>query len=101
MTMSNVMMKLIKTATPSTLTPLRHRKSLISTFKPIPDQNEVYSDCYARLFINFYAFNTNGNRGVACGLGNIQKIRNGEPLGGYAIDDFTVIDDDSNDDFLA
>lgn len=71
--------------------------------QPILDQNKVYSGCYARVSINFYAFNTNGNRGVACGLGNIQKIRDGEPLGGHASasDDFTVIDDDSSDDFLA
>jgi hypothetical protein len=32
--------------------------------------------------VNFYAFNSNGNRGVACGLNNIQKLRDGEPLGG-------------------
>ena len=41
----------------------------------------MYSGCYARVSLSFYAFNTNGNKGVACGLGNIQKIRDGEPLG--------------------
>lgn len=50
--------------------------------QPILDQAEVYSGCYARVSVNFYAFNTNGNRGVACGLGNIQKLRDGEALGG-------------------
>ena len=50
--------------------------------KPILDRNEVYSGCYARVSLNFYAFNSNGNKGVACGLGNIQKIRDGERLGG-------------------
>lgn len=71
--------------------------------QPIHDRDEVYSGCYARVSINFYAFNTNGNRGIACGLGNIQKIRDGEPLGGHASasDDFTAIDDSSDDDFLA
>lgn len=71
--------------------------------QPILDQTEVYSGCYARVSISFYAFNTNGNRGVACGLGNIQKIRDGEPLGGHssASDDFTVIGDQSEPDFLA
>ena len=46
------------------------------------------------------AFNSNGNKGIACGLGNIQKIRDGEPLGGRsnAADDFTSLEDD---DFLA
>lgn len=71
--------------------------------QPILDQTEVYSGCYARVSISFYAFNTNGNRGVACGLGNIQQIRDGEPLGGHssASDDFTAINDQSENDFLA
>lgn len=71
--------------------------------QPILDQTEVYSGCYARVSISFYAFNTNRNRGVACGLGNIQKIRDGEPLGGHssASDDFTAINDQSENDFLA
>lgn len=54
-----------------------------SNVAPILDRSEVYSGCYARVSINFYVFNTNGNRGVACGLGNIQKTRDGEPLGGH------------------
>ncbi|HCG2965529.1 DUF2815 family protein [Corynebacterium striatum] len=53
--------------------------------QPILDATEVYSGCYARVSISFYAFNTNGNRGIACGLGNIQKLREGEPLGGNRI----------------
>ena len=48
----------------------------------IMDKSEVYSGCYGRASINFYAFNANGNRGIACGLNNLQKIRDGEPLGG-------------------
>lgn len=58
---------------------------------PILDRAEVYSGCYARVSLSFYAFNTNGNKGIACGLGNIQKVRDGEPLGGghvSAADDF-------------
>ena len=68
--------------------------------QPILDRNEVYSGCYARVSINFYAFNSNGNRGIACGLGNIQKVRDGEPLGGKssAADDFAT---DLDDDFLS
>lgn len=68
--------------------------------KPILDRDEVYSGCYARVSLSFYAFNSNGNKGVACGLGNIQKIRDGEPLGGRtsAADDFKTED---TDDFLA
>jgi hypothetical protein len=68
--------------------------------KPILDRDEVYSGCYGRVSLNFYAFNSNGNKGVACGLGNIQKIKDGEPLGNRssASDDFTSFEDD---DFLA
>ena len=66
----------------------------------ILDRGEVYSGCYARVSINFYAFNSNGNRGIACGLGNIQKVRDGEPLGGKssAAADFAT---DLDDDFLS
>ena len=35
---------------------------------PILDRSEVYSGVYARVSINFYAFNSNGNKGIACGL---------------------------------
>ena len=68
--------------------------------KPILDRDEVYSGCYARVSLNFYAFNSNGNKGIACGLGNIQKIKDGEPLGGRssATDDFSTEEDD---DFLS
>lgn len=68
--------------------------------EPILDRSEVYSGVYARVSINFYAFNSNGNKGIACGLGNIQKIRDGEPLGGRtnAADDFAS---DVDDDFLS
>jgi hypothetical protein len=64
---------------------------------PILERSEIYSGVYARVSINLYAFNSNGNKGVACGLGNIQKIRDGEPLGGRtnAAEDFaTEVDDD-------
>ena len=68
--------------------------------QPIMDRSEVYSGCYARVSINFYAFNSNGNKGIACGLGNIQKVRDGESLGGKssAADDFAS---DFDDDFLS
>ncbi len=69
--------------------------------EPILDRSEVYSGVYARVSITFYAFNVNGNKGVACGLGNIQKIKDGEPLGGRssAADDFESLYED--DDFLS
>lgn len=49
---------------------------------PILDKEEFYSGCFGRASVNFYAFNTNGNKGVACGLNNLQKLEDGERLGG-------------------
>lgn len=68
--------------------------------QPIIERSEVYSGVYGRASISFYAFNVNGNRGIACGLNNLQKIRDGEPLGGKssAESDFATEDDD---DFLS
>lgn len=67
---------------------------------PILVRSEVYSGVYGRASINFYAFNSNGNKGIACGLNNLQKIRDGEPLGGKsrAEDDFATEEDE---DFLS
>ena len=71
--------------------------------QPILERSEVYSGVYGRASINFYAFNSNGNKGIACGLNNLQKIRDGEPLGSRsrAEDDFAEFsNDDEDDDFL-
>lgn len=64
--------------------------------QPILETSEVYSGVYGRASINFYAFNSNGNKGIACGLNNLQKIRDGEPLGGKsrAEDDFAGEEDE-------
>ena len=66
--------------------------------QPILERSEVYSGVYGRASINFYAFNSNGNKGIACGLNNLQKISDGEPLGGKtrAEDDFA----DEDEEFL-
>ena len=68
--------------------------------KPVMERSEVYSGAYAKVSVNFYAFNKKGNRGIACGLGNIQKIRDGEPLGGRTNpeDDFVT---EPDEDFLS
>ena len=70
--------------------------------QPILDSTEVYSGCYARASVNFYPFNKAGNRGIACGLNNIQKLADGDYLGGRsrAEDDFDAIEDDDDEDFL-
>ena len=66
---------------------------------PILDPSELYSGIVGRASISFYAFNHGGNRGIACGLNNIQKLSDGTHLGGRssAEEDFA---DDDDDDFL-
>lgn len=82
-----------------------------AALNPIIERSEMYSGVYGRASINFYAFNSNGNRGIACGLNNLQKIRDGEPLGGKsrAEDDFAdttgtaqanTVSQNDEDDFL-
>ncbi|MDR3240212.1 MAG: DUF2815 family protein [Clostridiales bacterium] len=75
----------------------------------ITDSREVHSGDYALVSVNFYAYSTAGNKGIACGLNNIMKIKDGEWLGGRskAEDDFADVDlaefEDDDDDmsFLA
>ena len=66
----------------------------------IIDHSAVYSGVYGRASINLYAFNSNGNRGIACGLNNLQLIRAGEPLGGKASAEADFATDDDDEDFL-
>ena len=63
-------------------------------------RSEVYSGVYGKASITFYAFNSNGNRGIACGLNHLQKFRDGQPLGGKssAASDFAS---SASDDFLS
>lgn len=49
---------------------------------PILNQTEVYSGMYGRVSIRFFPYNSNGKKGIGCGLGNVQKLEDGEPLGG-------------------
>lgn len=63
---------------------------------PILDAQDVYSGCYGRVSINLYPYSVNGNRGIAAGLNNVQKLADGESLSGRARaeDDFTTATDD-------
>lgn len=50
--------------------------------QPVLSPTAVYSGCYGRVSIRFFAYNSMGRKGIGCGLGNVQKLRDGEPLGG-------------------
>ena len=62
--------------------------------QPIINRSEMYSGVKGRASISFFAYNVNGNRGIACGLNNLQKLADGTPLGGKsrAEDDFSSED---------
>ena len=45
---------------------------------------DIYSGMYARVTINFFGYYQAGKKGVGCGLGNVMKTREGEPLSGGA-----------------
>ena len=61
-----------------------------ANLNPIMSKNELYSGCYGRASLNFFAYNKNGNKGVGCGLMNIQKLEDGASLSGRttAAEDF-------------
>jgi len=71
--------------------------------QPILDPMECGSGDYCNVSVNFYAFNANGNRGIAAGLGNIQKIKDGERLAGRAsaASDFSEVEEADDEDVLA
>lgn len=61
---------------------------------PITEPSELYSGCYGRAIINFYGYDTSGNKGISAGLNGIMKLHDGEPLVGGI-----VTDEDWDDDF--
>lgn len=69
----------------------------------IDDPTNFYSGCYGRASVTFYAFNTNGSKGIACGLNNLMKLEDGEALGGRSLaeDDFAdfITSEESTEDF--
>lgn len=72
--------------------------------KDITDPSELKSGDYGRAHINFYGYNTQGNKGISAGLLGVQKLTDGEPLGGSvatasAFDDGFA--DGDGDDFLS
>ena len=75
----------------------KQKPVIVDAFRnPVTDPAEVYSGCYGRAAINFYGYSTNGKKGVSAGLLSVQKLHDGDPLGGAmgSADDF---DDDYSD----
>lgn len=51
---------------------------------PIINQSEIYSGIYGRVNVTFFPYAFGGKKGIGCGLGPVQKLRDGEALGGSA-----------------
>lgn len=73
------------------------RPGVINMKKENLEEDEIKAGDYVRAAINFYAYSNSGNNGVAVGLNNIQKVRNGEALGGTG----ASAESDFDDDFVA
>lgn len=64
------------------------------------DSDEFYSGAYAKVSVNFYAYNANGNRGIAAGLNNVLKTKDGDRLAGAASAMSDFADEFEDDDLL-
>lgn len=73
-----------------------------AALNPVIDPAQAYSGCYARVSINAFGYNANGNQGISFGLNNVQIIRDGEPLGGSTRpeDDFSAFETAGSSDIL-
>ena len=45
---------------------------------------DIYSGMYGRVTIRFFGYFNSGKKGIGCGLGNVMKTRDGDPLSGGA-----------------
>jgi len=52
--------------------------------KPIMDMEEIYPGCIIRASVNFYPYDFKGKKGIACGLQNVMKVKDGEVIGSKA-----------------
>lgn len=79
----------------------KQKPVVVDNFRnPVTDPAEVYSGCYGRAAINFYAYSRNGKKGISAGLLSVQKLHDGEPFGTVgSADDFNdgYADGDADD----
>jgi len=73
---------------------LSSRRGPDGKFEEITDPFEIYSGCYARVHVNFFAYEADGSKGITCGLNNVLKVADGESLGGSAGNAQDAFDDD-------
>lgn len=64
----------------------------------ILDPSEIYSGMYGRVSVNFYPYNYNGRKGIGCGLNHVQKVKDGNVLGGQKVSAEDAFSDAAIDD---
>lgn len=82
----------------------KQKPIIVDSFRnTITDPAELFSGCYGRAAINFYGYSRNGKKGISAGLQSVQKLHDGEPLGGSrgSADDFNDDYQDDEDDLLS
>ena len=52
------------------------------TIVPALDEDDFYSGCWGVVTVNFYPYDSNGNKGVGAGLNNVMKTQDGDRLSG-------------------
>ena len=67
---------------------------------PIINPEDVYSGCYGRVNVTFYPYDASGNRGIAAGLNHVQKLEDGERLGGGVSVEAAFSDEDEEESWL-
>lgn len=77
---------------------VRKPKVVDADLNEILDPEEFYSGCYGRASINFYPFEVPTNKGIACGLQNLQFLEEGERLGGGGSSVESDFGEDAGDD---
>lgn len=79
----------------------KNRPRVLDTAKnEITNPADIYSGMYAKVILNFYPYAASGNKGIGCGLGDMQKVADGERLGGGSTSGeavFDVLGDTEND----
>ena len=74
-------------------------KGTVMKLQPEQIKEEVYSGCYGKITFNFYPYSRTGT-GIACGLSNVLKKKDGEFMGGHvsgATDFADEVEEDDDD----
>lgn len=54
--------------------------------QPIIDENDIYAGCYVNMAVQFFAYENSGNKGISAALVGVQFAKDGERLGGPALE---------------